>query len=66
MLSKPSSRPKSRGDGEWLNRELLPPIGFLTGTVKLAVVRTTERYDVFVAHFASKRTRLRESEMMGV
>jgi hypothetical protein len=58
--------PELERDWKRIDVELLPPCGFITRAMKLAVVDPANRDDEFVAHSVSKRTRLGKREVMRI
>jgi hypothetical protein len=46
-------RPQIRGSGEGIDTGVLPPLGFISEAMELAVVSTAKRDRELVAHLAS-------------
>ena len=46
--------------------DFLPPRGFITAAMHLAMVSSTQWHSELVAHFATKRPALREAQVMGI
>ena len=59
-------KPERAGGREWIYSRLPPPQSFVTAAMDLTVVRATERHRKLVTHLATKRTRLRESQMVWI
>ena len=64
--SDPRLAPELQGQGHWIDVVGLPPGGFVSPSVKLAMVETTERDRKLVADLSAERTRLGKAEMMRI
>ena len=58
--------PELERDSHWINVKLLPPCRLITRPMKLAVMDPANRNGEFVAHSASKCTRLCKREVVRV
>jgi hypothetical protein len=54
----------SRGGG--IDTGLVPPCGFVTAAMHLAMMTTAERDRELIANFSAKSRRLRKTEMMRI
>jgi hypothetical protein len=59
-------RPQHRGSSQGINTGFLPPLGFITAAMELAVVTTAERDRELVAHLASERPVLGKAQVVSV
>jgi hypothetical protein len=59
-------RPQRRSEGEGVDTDLVPPFGFITAPVDLAMVNPAERHRKFVAHPAPERRILGKPEVVRV
>jgi hypothetical protein len=59
-------KPERAGRRKWIYPTVLPARTFTAESMDLTMMRTTERHGEFVAHLATKRTSLREAEMMRI
>ena len=65
-IVRPRLLPELQGDRNWINVESLPPGGFVSGAMELAVMGPADRHDELIAHSAPQCARLREGEVMRV
>ena len=59
-------KPECAGSRKWIYPSVLPPRTFTAAPMDLTVMRTTDRHGEFVTDLATKRTSLREAEMMRI
>src|SRR6516162_64081 len=63
---RPRVLPKPQRHWNRINVESLPPCGFVSGAMELAVMRPADRHDELIAHSAPECARLGEGEVMRV
>jgi hypothetical protein len=65
-LIHPGVLPKFASDLGWIDAGSLPPRAFVTGAMRGPVMHAAERDRELIADLAAERTRLGESEVVGV
>src|SRR6516164_3182291 len=58
--------PKRAGGPSWIEAQFLPPCGFITVTMNLAMMAPAQRNCELVADLAAERMILRKAQMMGI
>ena len=58
--------PERPGGADGVNSGFTPPCGFVTGSVRLAMMAAAQRDGEIVAHLAPKRTMLRKPNVMRI
>jgi hypothetical protein len=66
LAVNPRLLPEPQCDWKRIDVELLPPGGFVTGAMKLAMMDPADRDDELVAHAAAEGAGLREGEVMRI
>jgi hypothetical protein len=59
-------QPKHASGGGRINASLVPPRGFITAPMHLAMMTTAERYREFIASFSAQSRGLCKTEMMRI
>src|SRR6516164_9310255 len=65
-FAPPAALPELQRYWNRISVESLPPCGFVSGAMQLAVMEPADWHSKLVAHSASEGTRLREGEVMRV
>jgi hypothetical protein len=65
-LIAPGLQPKAPRHLQRIDIGDLPPLPFVTTSVQLAMVQSTQGNGEFIAHFASQRRLLSKAEVMGI
>ena len=59
-------RPQRRGDGEGIEADVPPPLGFVAAAMNLAVMSAAQWHREFVAHLAAERRVLGKPDVVSV
>jgi hypothetical protein len=59
-------QPQSTGGNGRIDTGLLPPSGFVTAAMSLAVMAPAQRDGELIAYFSPERAMLREPQVMGI